>query len=63
MRTRVYVRVRYKVISNTFRPIPIFVARLWRRKLDYAKILQAKYFTGENIPIYGTSYTGLQRME
>ena len=40
-------------ILNIFRPIPIFVARLWRRKLDYAKILQAKYFTGENIPIYG----------
>ena len=25
-------------ISNIFRPIPILVARLWRRKLDYAKI-------------------------
>ena len=27
-----------------------------RRKLEYVKILQAKYFTGENIPIYGTMY-------
>ena len=26
----------------------------WRRKLDYAIILQPKYFTGENIPIYAT---------
>ena len=51
MRVCARTRVRYMAI---FRPIPIFVARFWRRKLDYAKILQAKYFTGENIPIYGT---------
>ena len=31
----------------------ILVAKVWRRNLDYAKKLQAKYFTGENIPIYG----------
>ena len=31
----------------------ILVAKVWRQKLDYAKNLQAKYFTGENIPIYG----------
>ena len=28
----------------------------WRRKLDYAKILQPKYFTDENIPIYGMMF-------
>ena len=28
----------------------------WRRKLDYAKILRPKYFTSENIPIYGTAF-------
>ena len=27
--------------------------RVWRRNLDYVKNLQAKYFTGENTPIYG----------
>ena len=49
-----YDRVRYMAISNIFQPIPIFIASLWRRKLDYAKILQVKYFTGENILIYST---------
>ena len=39
------------------RPIPILVAKDWRQKLDYAKKfnLQVKYFTGENILIYGSS--------
>ena len=27
--------------------IPILVAKIWRRNLDYAKNLQVKYFTGE----------------
>ncbi len=26
-----------------------------QKKLDYTKILQAKYFTGKNIPTYGTN--------
>ena len=30
-----------------------YTAEVWRRNLDYAKNLQAKYFTSENIPIYG----------
>ena len=30
------------------------VAQVWRQNLDYTKNLQAKYFTGENIPIYDT---------
>ena len=30
-----------------------WVAKVWRQNLDYAKNLQAKYFTSENIPIYG----------
>ena len=29
--------------------------RVWWRNLDYTKNLQVKYFTGENIPIYGTT--------
>ena len=37
--------------------MPILVAKVWRRNLDYAKNLQAKCFTGENIPIYGIPYT------
>ena len=32
----------------------VLVAKVWRRKLDYTKNLRAKYFTGENIRIYGT---------
>ena len=28
--------------------------KVWRRNLDYVKILQVKYFTGENILIYST---------
>ena len=43
------------ILCNVHRPIPVLVAKVWRRKLDYAKILQVKYFAGENIPIYGTS--------
>ena len=35
---------------DIFRPIPII--------LDYAKILQAKYFTDENIPIYSIPKLG-----
>ena len=42
------------ILCNVHRPIPILVAKVWRRKLDYAKNLQAKYFTSENILIYGT---------
>ena len=41
------------ILCNVHRPIPILVAKVWQRKLDYAKNLQAKYFTGENIQIYG----------
>ena len=41
------------ILCNICQPIPILVAKVWRRKLDYMKNLQAKYFTGENIPIYG----------
>ena len=41
------------ILCNVCRPIPVLVAEVWRRNLDYAKNLQAKYFTGENIPIYG----------
>ena len=33
------------------------VTKVWQRKLDYAKNLQAKYFAGENIPIYSIRYT------
>ena len=29
------------------------VAEVWQQNLDYTKNLQAKYFTGKNIPIYG----------
>ena len=29
------------------------VAKVWWRKVEYTKNLQVKYFTGENIPIYG----------
>ena len=40
-------------VTYVHQPIPILVAKVWQRKLDYAENLQAKYFTGENIPIYG----------
>ena len=40
------------ILCNVCRSIPILVTKVWRRKLDYAKNLQAKYFTDENIPIY-----------
>ena len=30
-----------------------WLLKVWWRNLDYEKNLQAKYFTGENIPIYG----------
>ena len=30
------------------------VTQAWWQKLDYAKNLQAKYFIGENILIYGS---------
>ena len=42
------------ILCNVCRPIPTLVAEVWRRNLDYAKNLQAKYFTSESIPIYGT---------
>ena len=42
-----------KYLCNVHRPIPILVAKVWQRNLDYAKNLQAKNFTGENISIYG----------
>ena len=47
------------ILCNIRRPIPILVAKIWRRNLDYAKNLQAKYFTGENIPIYGNRASGI----
>ena len=37
---------------NVRQPIPILFVKVWRKNWDYAKNLQAKYFTGENIPIY-----------
>ena len=40
-------------VQRVCRPIPILVAKVWRRYLDYTKYLQVKYFTSENIPIYG----------
>ena len=43
----------WNVLHNICRPIPILVAKVWRWNLGYAKNLQAKYFTGKNIPIYG----------
>ena len=42
------------ILHNVHRPIPILVAEVWWRNLYYVKNLQAKYFTGENIVIYGT---------
>ena len=42
------------ILCNVCQPIPILVAEVWQRNLDYAKNLQVKYFTGENILIYGT---------
>ena len=42
------------ILHNVCQPIPILVAKVWQQTLDYAKNLQVKYFTGENIPIYGT---------
>ena len=41
------------ILRNIHRPIPILIAKVWRLELDYMKNLQAKYFIGENIPIYG----------
>ena len=35
------------ILCNVRRPIPILVAKIWQRNLDYAKNLQAKYFTGK----------------
>ena len=40
------------ILCNVHRSMPILVAKDWQRNLDYAKNLQAKYFTGKNIPIY-----------
>ena len=42
------------VLCNVHRPIPILVTKVWLRNfwlrnLDYAKNLQVKYFTSENI--------------
>ena len=45
------------ILCNVRRPIPILIAKVWRRNLDYTKNLQAKYFTHENILIYGTRQT------
>ena len=39
------------ILCNVRQPIPILVTKVWQQNLDYAKNLQAKYFTGENIPI------------
>ena len=47
------------ILCNVRQPILILVAKVWRRNLDYAKNLQAKYFTGENIPIYGNRASGI----
>ena len=41
------------ILCNVCQPIPILVAKVWRQNLDYVKNLQVKYFTGENILIYG----------
>ena len=41
------------ILCNIHRPIPILVTKVWQWKLDHVKNLQAKYFIGENIPIYG----------
>ena len=41
------------ILCNVRLRIPILVAKVWQRKLDNVKNLQVKYFTGENIPIYG----------
>ena len=63
---RVYTHMRYmyvqlrNAIQVIFRPIPIFVAMSGDEN-DYVKILQAKYFTGENIPIYGNLYYNYYR--
>ena len=43
------------ILCNVHWPIPILVTKVWRRKLDYAKNLQAKYFIAENILIYSIS--------
>ena len=40
-------------LCNVRRPIQILVAKVWQQNLDYVKNLQAKYFTSENILIYG----------
>ena len=34
-----------------------FGSKVWQRNLYYRKKLQVKYFTGENIPIYGIYVT------
>ena len=44
------------ILCNVRRPIAILVAKVWWWKLYYAKNLQAKYFIGENIPIYGNTH-------
>ena len=47
-------KIKYaKYLCNICLPIPILVAKVWQRNLGYAKYLQTKYFTSENIPIYG----------
>ena len=45
------------ILCNVRQPIPILVAKVRRRNLDYTKNLQVKYFTGENIPIYGIDHS------
>ena len=42
------------ILCNICQPVPILIAEVWRQNSDYAKSLQAKYFTSENIPIYGS---------
>ena len=41
----------WNILCNVHWPILILVTKIWRRNLDYAK-----YFTGKNIPIYGTFF-------
>ena len=49
-----HIKININILCSIHRPIPIWVIKVWRRNLNYAKNLQAKYFTGENIPIYST---------
>ena len=46
----------WKILCSVRQPIPILVAIVWQRKSNYTKILQAIYFTGKSISIYGIAY-------